>query len=710
MRRRHLFLAGIVALLLSAAVLLSTVWLMERWRGAAPLTIDLLTVVHADEGVATLHVEGSGFRRKPDALLLPVPAFDTGKPRTLVSGTTLFQLESDGRLGVASARHRRLITLDVRDGQPPRILGSLQMKGGSSEEVVKITALAQVGTQVVVALSSSKGLALVDLADPAAPRKVTTVHIPGTVGEMLAINGRIYAAGLKTGLWQVTIDNGRLFAEQLPGPKDPLRLSSAGNRLVVANQHGDVGLYELGGGGPVRLVGVKRLPQIVRGVALGPDALHLCLADGTLREYDLSGWPHLALRGQLQLPGRPFRLVRDTRASLLFCNLIGVGVSVIDVSRAGAPTVAGWLPSPLPINDLVAVSGRLLTTNNNGLQIHKVDDLLHQQLTVEFPLGHRRDRAGLLNWRGAGYLYDQSRVVALDKAGTGQPRPAVPYDDRELLAVPGDNMVKLYSRAGGFGTMPESRGSLPVTGKAVDTVQQDGKLYVLSQTALHIFTHDRAGGYRLAGRLDAFVSAQSLALADEGFLLIGDRHQGVILVDVSDAAAPRVAETLRLPEFINKGAGGVHQVLVSGQRVFVARGIFGVQVLDLSGLPKLKTILQIDTPGVARQLALHDELLLVADRGQGIQIFDVRKEHPGLLATIPFPATIVSFIATAEELLMSNGADGLVRMPLPRRLSGARFDGDEQGAVALPNELPAGRYRLVLYDGEHSTSADFILN
>lgn len=710
MRRRHVFLAGVAALLLSAAVLLSTAWLMERWRHAAPLTIALLKVADAGESVPTLHLGGSGFRRKPETLLIPLPVFDPGKPQLLVPGTTLFQLESDGRLGIASVRDCRLVTLDVREGQQPRILGSLQMKGDISESVAKITALAQVGTQVVVALSSSKGLVLVELADPATPRKVATLPLPGTVGEMLAVNGRIYATTLKNGLWQVTIGNGRLFAEQLPGPKDPLRLSSAGNRLVVANQHGDIALYESAGEGQARLVGGKRLPQVVRGVALGPEALHLCLADGTLCEYDISGWPRLELRGQLQLPGRPLRLVRDSSSSLLFCNLIGVGVGIIDVSRAGAPTVAGWLPSPSPITDLVAVSGRLLVTNNSGLQIHHVEDLRRQQLTVEFPLGQHRSRVSLLNWRGAGYLHDQSGIVPLDKAGTGQPRPAVLHDDRELLAVPGDNVVKLYSREGGPGNLPELQKTLPVTGKTVVTVQHDGKLYALSQTALQVFTCDRGDEYRPAGRLDAFDYAQSLALAGEGFLLVGDRHRGVVLVDVSDAAVPRVVEKLRLPEFINKGAGGVTQILVDGQRAYVARGIFGVQVLDLSSLPEVKSIMQIDTPGLANQLAVHDGLLLVADRGRGIQVFDVRKERPGLVATIPYSAAIVSFIATADELLMSNGADGLVRLPLPRRLSGASFDDDEQGTVSLPHSLSPGRYRLVVYDGAHSASADFTLN
>ncbi|MHB8708171.1 MAG: hypothetical protein ACYC9I_04800 [Desulfuromonadales bacterium] len=709
-RRRRVFMVRAAVLLLLVVILLATMVLVNRWRNPPPLVISQLMVANGAGYAPTLHVEGSGFNRRPDTLLLPLPAFDLDTPQTLVPRTTLFQLESDGRLGVASARDRRLITLDVQEGRNPRILGSLKLKDGFSGQGTKISSLAQVGTQVVVALSSSAGLLLVDLKDPATPRQLADLQMPGTVGEMLAVNGRIYATAMKNGLWQVTIDNDRLHAEQIPGPKDPLRLASAGNRLVVANLHGDLALYELDDSGRPRLVGLERLPQVVRGVTLGDDALHLCLADGSLREYAISGWPKLEFRGQLQLPGRPLLLLRSENSPLLFCNLIGVGVSIIDVSRAGAPTIVGWLPATQSIADLVAVSGRLLTTSGNGLQIHNVEDLRRQRLHVEFPIASSRERAGLLNWRGKAFIYDPSRVVSLDKPVTGQHRPTVPYGDREMLAVPGDNVVKLYALPENPGKEPVLRASLPVTGQVAGVLLHDGRLYALSKTSLHVFVSDRSGEYRLVSKLDAFDYAQSLAWVDQNYLLVGDKQRGVMLVSTSDAAAPRVVAEQRLPEFINKGFGGVNQLLVSGQRAFVARGDFGVQVLDLASLPELKTVQQIDTPGIARQLAFHDGLLLVADHGRGIQVIDMRDNASRMVATIPIRAFIAGFIATHEELLMCNTVSAVMRLPLPKRLSGARFDDDGRGTIVLPDDLPAGRYRLVVYDETRRASADFTMN
>lgn len=709
MHRRQVILAGAAGLLLLVAVLLVMALLTGRWRNPSALGVRRLVVDKGTDG-ATLRFEGSGFDRQTKALLVPAVDFENIDGQVLLPHTPLYKIDSDGKLGVASTRGRRLVTLDVRDGQRPRILGSLKLKEALDDRAVTITALVQVGTQALVGLSPKEGLLLVDLKDPASPRNLAYFHLPDVVKDMLAVNGRVYVAANKGGLWQVNINGSRLESKEIPGLEAPWRLAAAGNRLVVVNLRGEVALYEIDNAKGASLVGREHLTLPIRGVTLGNDALHLCLADGSLLEYSVADWPKLALRGRVRLTGRPLILVRSENPRMLFCNLIGAGLCVIDVSRAGAPQIVGWLPTSAPIADLEVVSGRLLVSDSEGLQIYNLAKLRYQQLAIEFPFSHNTKRSFLLNWQGEGFIHDQSKAVSLAAPTANRHRPAVQEAGQGMLAVPGDNVVNLYERPISPGIDPVLHATLPIRGKGTAAFMRDGRLYVLSSMALHVFADDRVGGYRLLGVLDGFDDAQSLAWVGEGVLLVGDKPRGVVAVNIKDASAPRVIAEQRLPAFIVRGSGGVQDLLVSGQRAFVARGEFGVQVLDLSRLPELKIVQQIDTPGIARQLASSDDLLLVADRSRGIQIVDLREDRFRIIGTMPFPANISNFIATKDELLMSNGAGGVIRLPLPRRLQRVNFDDDERGEVVLPGDLPGGRYRLVLYDRTGGVGADFTLN
>jgi hypothetical protein len=424
------------------------------------------------------------------------------------------------------------------------------------------------------------------------------------------------------------------------------------------------------------------------------------MGDGTLTEYAAAPWPRFAARGQLRLPGRPLRLVRAAGSPLLACALVGVGAAVVDVSHGGSPAVAGWLPTDSAIGDLAIDAGRILFANKSGLQLHRLSHLTGQ-LAVEFPLDSRRRNIRLQELQGEVIAYDTTRLLSLGR--TRALATAAPLSGEKLLALPGDNCVRLYARRGDALVQLASQ---PVTGPIKDVLLHQGRLFVLSATALEIFACDESGTCRPDGRLATFEHAEALAWADPHYLLIADRHAGVKLVAVRGAGAPLMAVDLPLPAFLKRTAG-VQDVLVSGQRAYVARSEFGVQVIDLADLPALKIVQLIDTPGRALSLTMNEGLLLVADLGKGIQVIDTREPWCRLVGTIGASIDAEDIVVQGQELLVSARNNAMVRMPIPLPLGTVHAADADHGQVALPAGLPGGRYQLIVYDDSRLARADF---
>lgn len=686
-----------VALLLMAVAVSSALLVAVSWRAATPLAITTVEVGGAAAPPA-LFITGCGVDRTVQALLLT--DFAAAASETLVPALPLYNIDTDGRLAVASTRDLRIVTIDVSDGQRPRLLGSIKLQ--HPLQLGTIGSLIQLGSRAVVALSNSGGLVLLDLDDPQIPRVLHHLPMPEQVADLLAVEGRVYAACRKSGVWQVSNAGDRLQAVRLPGLEQAWRVARAGNRLVAVSLQGELALYDLDAAGHPSLAGLHHMEGEVRGVALGPEILYLSRADGSLREYSLTAWPRLHARGQLQLAARPLLLQLSDDGTTLLCSLTGVGACVIDVRHAGTPTVVGWLTGTgEAINDLTFSGGRVLTVNSRGLRVHRLDDLRGRQSGVAPIFADPQASARLTSWHGHGVAYSTSAAVPLT-------RRAPPHNVGLLAvpAVPVGRSVHLYRPADDGGSMFSLEERLLLDDDVAAVLQRDDRLYVLGRRSLVILSRASTGGWVRLGGFAPFVAGEAMAWVEPDRLLVADRHHGLFLLDVSVPSAPRMMASRLLPEFLGK-TGGIYDLLVSGGRAYVARSEFGVQVIALSQPGQLRVLQQIDTPGLARRLALHDDLLLVADRGKGIQVIDTRTNPCRLVATLALSSHLADMIVHGDEILVVNSAGMLARLPVPLRLPELQREGRGRGQVPLPQGLAAGRYQLVLYDATRLARAGF---
>jgi len=696
-------LAGLVLLALAASLVTATN-LVARPSVAPPMAISRLEVLAAGQGPPVLAYAGSGIGRSARALLLADPVGEAPAPLVLAPSIPIFQVDSDGRLAVAATRGQRIVTIAVSDGQQPQLLGSVRLN--SAKAPGSISSLVLVGSRAVAALTQAAGLVLLDLADPYRPGVLDQLPLSGQFTDMLAANGRIYAACMKSGVWQLSYAGDRLQAVRLPGLERAWRLARQGSRLAAVSLQGELALYDLEAADRPRLAGRQQLGAEIRGVALGAETLHLCLADGRLQEYGLAAWPRLQLRGGLQLPGQPLQLVRSDDASLLLCTLAGIGGCVIDIRHAGAPVVAGWLAvAGETIIGLAHSGDMVLAGNGHGLRLHRFADLLGQPLRVTPLFAGQRGGVRLTNWQGAGVAYAAAGVAALGGDAFAATDSTAAQSAPPRLAVPAGRAVRLYERPGGSREFIPA-GEIQVGYKVAAALQRDGRFYLLGEDALDIFACTSSGDCQRLGGIKAFAVGQAMAWVAADLLLVADRQHGLLLVDVAAPAAPRVVASRPLPGFMQQ-TGGVYDLLVSGRRAYVARSELGIQVVDLTRPAELQVVQQIDTPGLARRLAMHDDLLLVADHGKGIQVIDTRSPLCRLIATVPVSSHLADMVVQGDEILTVNTAGMLTRLPVPVRVAEPGTAGGSLGRVVLPEGLAAGRYQLVLYDEARLARAGF---
>lgn len=704
-RFRYLFaLAGGGGLLL-AAVALAVAYVVDfRDAGSVPV-IAGIAITPAENAPPSLVISGSGIDPSLEAALLPSPIFNDSVPRSLVPRTALFHLDVGGDLAIASGRGRRLLTVDVRDGHPPRILGSLQIRVGGDSSQSGVTALVMSGSRAVVSLGGKDGLVLVDLADPTALRQLDYLPFNSDFTDLLALDGGIVAAGVKSGLWWIDITGDRLRITPLPDSRRAWRLARHANRLVAVGLDGDLALYELAGDAAPRLVARERIPAEIRGVALTDRSLYLCQADGFLREFSTARWPRLEPQAELRLPGRALRLVSDRDAPLLYCLLVGAGAAAIDVSRPGQPAVAGWLNTRSAISALFAAQGRLVYVNGNGLMIRSAAELQRQQLSFIVPFDAGREKIHLKSWQGLTLGYDYKRVALLDRHHAGAALARAPAE--LLLALEGDREVRFFARQ--RGALVQVAG-LPVSYVVQATFVRGDRLYVLGDKILEIYACTEAAACELLGRLEGFAVAEALAWVDPDFLLVTDRVKGLKLVSVREPSRPRVVAELPVPAFLQGSGGGTYDALVNGRWAYVSRGTLGIEVVDLADPEKMHAVRLLDTPGSVRRLLLTQGLLLAADRGQGLQVYDTHGPDCRWLGTIATASNVEALIRQQDDILIASAASTIAALTAPVRLGKLQSAGDDATSVRLPDGLPAGRYRLVVYgDDGRITSADLTL-
>ncbi|MCK4231619.1 T9SS type A sorting domain-containing protein, partial [candidate division WOR-3 bacterium] len=194
---------------------------------------------------------------------------------------------------------------------------------------------------------------------------------------------------------------------------------------------------------------------------------------------------------------------------------------------------------------------------------------------------------------------------------------------------------------------------------------------------------DPVGGVELISRLE-FDGVHVWSLAVEPpFAYLASGDSGLIVVDLSDPAAPTEAAR------INLGARAL-SIFKSGDTVYVGFEESGIALIDVRVSASPLLLGAKPTAGGVLDMALRDSLLFIAQATAGAAIYDM--EGWNLLSTIPTGHVTFSLALEGNKLFLAEGALGIsvydIRNPAsPHRVGTLNTGGEARDIVSLGDTL-----------------------
>lgn len=203
----------------------------------------------------------------------------------------------------------------------------------------------------------------------------------------------------------------------------------------------------------------------------------------------------------------------------------------------------------------------------------------------------------------------------------------------------------------------------------------------------------QAASYQQAAKTTHFQTpgqVHSITALNGNIMLIASEGAGVMLADFGQPDNPRIINTARFSTQAEAIA-----ISRSGQRIYVANGAGGLDILALSSNGELKLLGRLDTPSFAFDVAISPDskVAYIADNTNGVVVVDVsHSAQPKIITTIPTNASAASVLLSAngQTLYIAEQANGIhavnVRTPFsPQSIAKVRTRGHAQG-LALSND------------------------
>lgn len=412
-------------------------------------------------------------------------------------------------------------------------------------------------------------------------------------------------------------------------------------------------------------------PGIARGLALDPPLVHLVDGPGGLSIYDLTQptQPRL-LSGQCHA-GSDLRGI-TLRGDYAYCAAWNFGFEVIDVTDPECPLLVTQIETRGDTRASAFYGDWLyITEADEGVGIYDASnapELVEVGRTTAvgraWDLEIQNDRLFVADGPQGLAIYDLGMPALPVEVGRAL-TPEVAYS----VSVMG-NTAYVSSGRGGLVVVDVNPASLPTV---IDQVQVDGGLarhfalagdrgYAsVSDAGLREFDlSNPQAPVQIGGIVQELSHARGLALTAAGNLAAAMRHAGVLILDLSIPESPETIAELTLPS----PAAQAYAVAASGDTLFVAWGVDGIQAYDLRVPDDPQLVAESTHPGNHRTLTLADELVS-ANASGGLLILYRRSDLSHLGTWVA--DQVDSFGPAArdgDELWVPAGATGLIRLDI----------------------------------------------
>jgi hypothetical protein len=547
--------------------------------------------------------------------------------------------------------------VDLRDPTAPVIAGVLSTGVGVANDVVVD------GDRLYVA-TTTFGIVIFDISDP--PHPNTLGGIPAA-GQPLGIAVRgdiLYVADDQVGLQVINVSNPAfpvaVGGETTPGIAHDLQVTDT--HIFVSDQQ--LGLRSIFMPTPTTpdLSTTLPLSGDIQGLARRGSTLYIAAGGKGLHVVDITNPDNPVHVDSVAIDGGPRDVEVDAAGNLFVADRF-LGVRFLTTTDPHHPRVAATIDTP---GEVVGVNraGDYLVVSNASSGFHVIDNSGDFDVPIEGTLDTPGQATGVFVVGDAVYVCDGS-------AGIQIVRP--PDEDAGNLAVAGATHLAVsgdvaYAATGGTVTTIDVRDPFaPTVTDAVagspSRLAVGDSVVLLAEGTFGVGIHRvrASGALEFAGRYDppdlSHVVFDVAARGDLVFLAAGLR--GLRVIDVS---------TPDQPQFVGSrvtSAAAMSVALIDNYAV-VAVASRGIQVFDIQTPALPIPVGAYDTNGAASFVAITGDAAFVADETGGMHIFDIgTPAGPILVGTIAAPNRILGATADASFVYAVDEVNGLIVTQTP---------------------------------------------
>lgn len=430
--------------------------------------------------------------------------------------------------------------------------------------------------------TAKSGLHIRDLADPANPRPLAQLPLPGIV-QHITIHGPLALVATNAGLAIVDVRNPRrpLLLKNLALGRTTYQVLAAGDRAYLAM--GALGLLQIDLRDPLnpQVSGHLTPGDSVRRLALDGERAYLGTDGGELLVVDLE-----RLAGHPQWRPAARKSIPPVRPSAKGFELTA---DELDIFLARSRE---QLPPNCSVNELAYTANALYLATDCGLVSLPRDE----SVDLQRPEQALATVQGL--WLTEKTLYAYGSKTSLESATPSMPRP---YG------------VEIFSLDDP--RQPQSIGFIATADAVRQLRHRDDRLYLtVTQQGVEIFDiHDphrpqALGAIRLPWPEQAFADVQDFHLGD-GLLYLANGRSGLQVFDVADARRPRRIGALNVP------GGRLTRIAGAGDQLFVYNLTGDLQLYDIVNPRKPVLIGSLDRIAGARALEVIGNKLSLRSLG-----------------------------------------------------------------------------------------------
>ena len=444
------------------------------------------------------------------------------------------------------------------------------------------------------------------------------VKTDGVVMDVKYHSGILYVADGLEGLiaYDVSDPSSPTVVYHYDSPGFAKRINLFGNLLFLSDGEFGVKIFDVSSPPSPVLIGAINTLGDASGVALKGNVLYVAEVSEGLSLYDISDPSSPTLITRKSSIGSVLNV--SVSGNRLFAAVGTGGVRVYDISDPTAPAPISSVGTSARSTDAKEVGAYLYVADMPaGINVYDASTFSHVGNVPTYGVAYATRVVG-------NYLLVAEDIAGLEIYDITDPSSPVRvsyieaegcfYDVKSvgnsMYAAAGSKGVKFFTY-GIYGPVKvgEVRG-----GYAFEVFPYGGRLYVAAGRSGGLMIYDTAT-HSLLGSYDTPGSAEGVFVAGN-YAYVADGLYGVRIIDVSDPSSPTEVGHYDSP-------GEAHKVFVDGTLMYVADGTAGLRVVSVADPTSPYEVGYYDTPGTAMGVFVSYPYVFVADGGSsGLRIID----------------------------------------------------------------------------------------